>query len=136
VGPVQLKRIDKLNSKRIANTEYLQKEVAKLSWAKTLPKNENIIDTYFWCPLMVDEDKTGRTFDDLKAHLKKNNIGFRQRYQQPLYKQEVLKEVGLDYSEVYLPNVEAVAGKILGLPNHPGLNQEELDRIVDVLKSF
>ena len=85
---------------------------------------------------MVDEDKSGKTFDDLKAHLKKNNIGFRQRYQEPLYKQEVLKELGLDYSEVYLPNVEAVAGKILGLPNHPGLTQEELDRIVDVLKSF
>jgi perosamine synthetase len=136
MGRVQLKRLDELNAKRIANSEYLLNEISKLPWAKTTPKNERVKHTYFWCPLMVDEDKTDKNFEELKIHFQKNGIGFRQRYQAPLYKQEVLKGLGLDYSEVYLPNVEAVAGKILGLPNHPGLSQQELDRIVEVLKSF
>lgn len=136
MGSAQLRRLDELNSKRIANSEYLLKEIAKLPWAKTTHIEENVTHTYFWCPLMVDEDKTDKSFEELKTHLKKNNIGFRQRYQEPLYKQEVLKRLGLDYSNLCLPNVEAVAGRILGLPNHPGLTQEELDRVVEVLKLF
>lgn len=84
---------------------------------------------------MVDES-SGKTIESLKEHLQGNGIGFRHRYDEPLYKQPVLKKVGLDYSGVYLPNVEHVAGKVIGLPNHPGLRQDELDRVIEVLEGF
>jgi dTDP-4-amino-4,6-dideoxygalactose transaminase len=135
MGLVQLKRLDRLNTKRIENSEYLIKEASKLSWAKVPVLNPDIKHTYFWCPLMVNED-SGKSIEDLKEHLKNNSVGFRHRYQEPLYKQEVLRKLGLDYSGVHLKNVEAITGKILGLPNHPMLTSEELKRIVDVLKTF
>lgn len=135
MGIVQLKRLDGLNKKRIANSEYLIKEISKLDWAKVPALNPDIKHTYFWCPLMIKED-SGKSIDKLKKHLKNNGIGFRHRYQEPLYKQAVLKKLGLDYSGVHLKNAEAVTGKILGLPNHPMLTSEELTRIVDVLKTF
>jgi len=136
MGLVQLQKLEMLNAKRISNSKYLLKKAKELPWCIVPNSNALIGHTYFWCPLMVDESKSGKCFEDLKQHLNEKGIGFRQRYQEPLYKQEVLKNLGLDYSNAYLPNVEKIAGKILGLPNHPGLTQMELDRIVDALKSF
>jgi len=79
---------------------------------------------------------SGKSVIELKEHLQKNKIGFRHQYEAPLYQQPVLKKLGLDYSELHLPHVEKVAGQVIGLPNHSGLGQEELDRIVEVLEGF
>jgi len=136
MGMVQLKQLDALNARRIANSKYLLARLADLSWAKLLPMRPNVKHTYFWCPLMLAEDMTDKSLDELKKHLQNNRIECRQRYKEPLYKQEVLRNLGLDYSNIFLPNAESVAGKVLGLPNHPGLTKGSLDRIVKVLKSF
>ena len=85
---------------------------------------------------MVNEQKTDKGFEALKQHLKKNRIGFRCRYQEPLYRQVVLEKLGIDDSKLHCANAEAVAGKVLGLPNHPGLTRAQLDRVIEVLHSF
>jgi dTDP-4-amino-4,6-dideoxygalactose transaminase len=136
IGLVQLGKLNRLNEKRIANSTYLHQHINELSWTHIpLPKTK-VKHTFFWFPLMIDENKTENSFADLKQHLIINKVGHRLRYQEPLYRQEVLRKIGLDYSKVNHPNAEAVAGNILGLPNHPGLTKRELDRIVDVLRSF
>ena len=136
LGLVQLGRLDELNSRRISNSEYLNTAISKLDWTKTPEANREHTNTYFWCPLMIDETKTEKNIDDLKKHLVEHGIGFRQRYREPLYRQPVLKKMALDYSKLFLPNTEAVAGKIIGLPNHPGLSKSELNRIIEVINSF
>jgi len=136
MGLVQLDKLDMLNDNRIANSEYLIRHIEKFSWAR-IPVPKNMVKhTYFWCPVMIDENKAGKSFEDLKQHLIHNNIGHRLRYQEPLYKQNIFSKLGLDYSSVFLPNAERVAGKILGLPNHPRLTKGQLDRIVGALESF
>ncbi len=135
MGLVQLRKLDRLNERRIANSEYLIRAISDLPWAKVPLVDNSVKHTYFWCPIMVEEG-SGRSLDELKEHLRRNRIEFRYRYEQPLYRQEALARAGFDYSEVYLPNAEAVAGKILGLPNHPRLTKSDLDRIVEVLRSF
>lgn len=135
MGLVQLKRLDGLNEKRIKNSEYLLGSLRKLHWTHIPVLESKVKHTYFWCPVML-KPESGKTIDELKVHLNNNAIGFRLRYQEPLYKQPVLKKIGIDYSEVHLPNVESVAGKIIGLPNHPGLTESELDKIIDVMNTF
>jgi len=135
MGLVQLKKLDDLNKKRIENSEYILERIRALSWAEVPVASNSVRHTYFWCPVMV-RPESGKTIDELKEHLKNNEIGFRQRYQEPLYRQNVLKKIDLDYSHVNLPNAESVVGKVLGLPNHPGLTKQDLDRIIDVLKEF
>jgi dTDP-4-amino-4,6-dideoxygalactose transaminase len=136
MGLVQLKKLDTFNAARIDKSEYLLEEAKKLPWAIVpVPSRKRVKHTYFWCPLMVKES-SGKSIEQLKEHLSQNKVGFRQRYQEPLYRQSVLRNVGMDYSNVSLPNVEKVAGKIIGLPNHPGLTKEDLERIVAVLNSF
>lgn len=136
MGLVQLKKLDGFNRKRISNSEYLIKSIEKLQWAKIPVSKNPVKHTYFWCPLMLDKEKTNKSIEDLKRHLNDNRIGFRQRYKEPLYRQPVLKNLGLDCSDIFLPNVEKVAGELIGLPNHPGLERADLDRILNVLKSF
>jgi perosamine synthetase len=136
MGLVQLGKLESLNAKRIANSEYLLRALAGLPWAKVPVVNSGVRHTYFWCPVMVDEEGSGRTLEDLKEHLRVNGIEFRYRYEAPLYRQEALANAGLNYDGLYLPNAESVAGKILGLPNHPGLTKEQMDRIVEVLSAF
>jgi len=136
MGQVQLQKLDSLNQKRIANSEYLLSHIRRLPWAKVpVASRKQIKHTYFWCPVMMDEN-SNRGIEDLKAHLKKHRIGFRHRYREPLYKQSILASIGLDYSKVHLENVEKVAGNIIGLPNHPKLTQKQMERIVDVLRQF
>ncbi len=136
MGLVQIKKLDQNNAARIKNSEYLLDRVKELSWAVVpLPAQKNIRHTYFWCPVMVDPS-SGKDVEQLKEHLQKNKIGFRHRYKEPLYRQPVLKDMGLDYSEVFLPNAENAAGKVIGLPNHPGLTRDDLERITDVLREF
>jgi len=136
MGLVQLGKLDSFNAARISNSEYLLEKIADLPWAEIpAPSKEQVKHTYFWCPVMVN-DNYGKDVHDLKVHLRENRIGFRERYEAPLYRQPVLGRLGLDYGHTYLPNVEKVAGKIIGLPNHPGLGKSELDRVVEVLYGF
>ena len=135
LGLVQLKRLDELNEKRIANSRALVRHVQTLPWAIVPIPGEDVRHTFFWCPVMVSPE-SGRTVDDLKNHLNANGIGFRHRYAEPLYRQPALVQYGLDYSKVHLENVERLAGQVVGLPNHPGLTKVELDRICEVLEAF
>lgn len=136
MGLVQLDKLEDLNARRIANSRYLIDRLKPLAWAKVPVPDNNVTHTFFWCPLMVDEAASGKRFEALANHLKANGIEFRHRYAAPLYRQPVFKRLGLDMENVSLPNAEAVAGKVLGLPNHPAMTRDQLDRVVAVLEAF
>jgi|Deesub1362A_J573_1020465.scaffolds.fasta_scaffold00690_16 perosamine synthetase len=154
LGIVQLKKIDKLNNKRIKNSLYLINKLneRKIKWLRTPRLKKYIKHTFFWCPILIDEEKLGMTIKDLRKCLLSKGIETRHRYWQPLYKQEVLIKKNvysrefpfnskhykrkIDYSKIYLKNAETVAGKIIGLPNHPGLNRKDLDKIVQAIEEI
>jgi dTDP-4-amino-4,6-dideoxygalactose transaminase len=154
MGIVQLTRLEGLNAKRIENSLYLVNELKKrgIDWL-TLPMlREDVKHTFFWCPILIDEKKLDMSTQELIVKLREKGVETRHRYKEPLYKQKMLVEKNIypkgfpfnskyydrdiDYSALYLPNVEKVAGKIIGLPNHPKLGKEELDMVVDVIQSI
>jgi len=135
MGLVQLNKLDQFNNKRIENSEYIISAIKELPWAEVPVPTHQVKHTYFWCPLMV-KASSGQSIKALKEHLTSQKIGFRQRYIEPLYKQPVLKKLGLDYSKVHLPNAEKISGNIIGLPNHPGLTRDDLDRIIATIYAF
>jgi len=135
MGLVQLQKLDELNRMRIENSEYILSRARELPWAHIPVPEKNVKHTYFWCPVMVKAE-SGKTIGDLKNHLKENRIEFRQRYEAPLYKQPVMVKINPAYADLRLPNVEKVAGQVIGLPNHPGLKRQDLDKIIHVLTEF
>ena len=154
MGIVQLNKLDDLNARRIDNSLYLINELKKreIEWL-TLPRlRQDIKHTFFWCPILIDEEKLGISTQELIKELRDKGVETRHRYKEPLYKQKILVEKNaypkgfpfnseyydknIDYGSLHLPNVEKVAGKVIGLPNHPKLGKEELDRVVEVIESI
>jgi dTDP-4-amino-4,6-dideoxygalactose transaminase len=142
IGLIQLNKLDGLNARRIENSVYLITRLREtnIPWAKLPHLPPHIKHTFFWCPLFVDEKELGMSTPELIHRLREKGIETRHRYTAPLYRQEVLSTLEdsysanqYDYSKLFLRNAERVAGRIIGLPNHPGLGQRDLDHIVDVL---
>jgi perosamine synthetase len=153
IGLVQLKKLNGFNEKRIKNSLFILKALSNHSskWFTTPKIEKHIKHTFFWCPLIINVED-GFTSIEVTKKLRDKGIEVRQRYNEPLYKQKVLQdgnpypngcpftcqspEKTQDYKNLYLPNVESIAGNIIGLPNHPGLVQEDLDYIVEVCKTL
>jgi dTDP-4-amino-4,6-dideoxygalactose transaminase len=81
--------------------------------------------------------------------LKERGVETRHRYVDPLYEQPVFEEhrgfnSEFPWSEnprehtydLHLPNVEAVAGNTLGLPNHPALEEADIEYVIEAIQSF
>jgi dTDP-4-amino-4,6-dideoxygalactose transaminase len=150
IGIEQLKKLDSLNEKRIENSLYLidRLEKQKIPWLKIPILKDYIKHTFFWCPLFIDEERLGMTTKELIKYLRDSGIETRNRYWEPLYKQKILKDKNkyphrvffdnndVDYANVYLENVEMIAGRLIGLPNHPGLKNQDLDKIIDIISKI
>ena len=148
LGLSQLNRLDALNAMRIRNSEKLINVIKDIDWLTVPIVPEHITHTYFWCHILVDEGKLGMPTMDLIDALKEAGIETRNRYIEPLYKQPLLNEnkpeilkksTGdrlVDYKNLYLPNVERAAGKVIGLPNRPDISDKEIEYIAGKLHSL
>lgn len=130
IGIEQLKKLDSFNKKRIENSLYLAKNISEIS-IQLLPihKRERTKSVYFWFPISVSNYMRPK----FMKYLKDNGIGFRYRYDEPIYKQPIFKRT---YKNVYCKNAEFFSPRMLGLPNHPGLTKNELDKIIETVESF
>jgi perosamine synthetase len=150
MGLVQLKKLAALNRKRVQNSLYLLNALTKdrRTWFFTAKGQPDVNHTFFWCPLIINT-ADGYTTKDVVERLKKEGIEVRQRYQRPLYHQALIQDCSpypggcpfdcraevehQNYRNLSLPNAEALAGNIIGLPNHPGLTRDDLDYIVNTI---
>ena len=152
IGVVQLKKLDIFNEIRIKHSRFLMENLKDVDWFKLpeiKPYNKHV---FFWLPVLIDESKLEMSTLELRKRLFDSGVETRHRYNAPLYKQIMLLEKNaypkgcpfscpfygeeMDYSSIYLKNTEKIAGKVLGLPNHPGLDNEDLDRVIEVVKGI
>ncbi|AHE65632.1 DegT/DnrJ/EryC1/StrS family aminotransferase [Legionella oakridgensis] len=148
VGLTQLARLDEMNAARIKVCEQLIAAIKDIEWLTVPNIPKHVKHTYFWCHIGIDEEKLGMRTKALIQKLQEEEIEVRHRYEVPLYKQPLLNqnlpailklsagENLMDYGRQYLPNVEKLAGKVIGLPNRPDLTHEEISRIAYVLRSI
>lgn len=148
IGKIQIQRLDGLNDARIRNSERLIEKIRDIDWLETPKVPAHVGHTYFWCHILVDEECLGFDTQTLVVKLAAKGIETRNRYTEPLYKQPVLnanlpKMLALsgganlpDYGSMYLPCVERVAGRVIGLPNRPDMTEEEIDKVATVLRSI
>lgn len=147
IGIEQLKRLDGLNDRRAKNTYEIMERIKDVPWL-TIPKiPDHIKHTFFWLHILIDEEKLGMDTPALIELLKKKGVETRNRYVEPLYKQPILTtkippilkllagDNFPDYGSLHLPNVEKIAGSIIGLPNRPDMSPEEVDYVVNIIKS-
>ena len=149
IGAAQVERLPGFNERRREVTERLREELADVDWLRNVTVRDYVDHAYFWAPFEVDEDAAGMGGKEVWAALKERGVESRHRYNIPLYDQPVFEEhMGFNGSfpwsenendhdyDLSLPNVEDVVGRMIGLPNHPNITDEEVDYVIETVRSF
>ena len=149
IGSAQVDRLAGFNQRRREISERLFEELSGLDWLRPAVVRDYVDHAYFWAPFEIDTDAIGMSGKEVWRELKDRGVETRHRYVDPLYDQPVFaehrgfnsdfpwsaNEHAHDY-DLSLPNVEAVAGNTIGLPNHPGLDDEDVDYVVETVQAF
>jgi perosamine synthetase len=150
MGLVQLKKLDRLNQKRIENAAYLTQLLQEIECVETPyapPEGKHVYNQYI---IKVKEEIIGMSRGsfrealmergiysdpvfDTPMHLEKsymNKVGFGKRcpFECPHYKNKV------EYKEGLCPTSEKVLKQVLGLSVHSGLKKEDMDKIAEAIK--
>ncbi|MEF8779039.1 MAG: DegT/DnrJ/EryC1/StrS family aminotransferase [Natronomonas sp.] len=149
IGTAQVDRLSEFNERRREISERLFEALGDLEWLEPATVREYVEHAYFWAPFEVDTDAIGMSGKAVWRELKQRGVETRHRYVDPLYEQPVFAEhrgfnSEFPWSEnprehaydLHLPNVEAIAGNTLGLPNHPGLEEDDIAYVIDTVRSF
>jgi perosamine synthetase len=150
IGTKQVDRLEGFNERRTEISERLFDELADIEWLEAATVRDYVDHAYFWAPFEIDEEAIGMSGKEVWAELKERGVETRHRYVKPLYRQPVfLERRGFngefpwtandndhDYAELHLETVEDVAGRTIGLPNHPNLTEEDIDYVVETIRDF
>jgi dTDP-4-amino-4,6-dideoxygalactose transaminase len=72
--------------------------------------------------------------DGLRSHLQNAGIGTEIYYPIPLHRQACFQSLG--YTDGSLPETERASREVMSLPVFPGMNQAELESVVQQVRSF
>lgn len=149
LGSAQVDRLDGFNRRRREISLRLFDELEDLPWLEPATVRDHVEHAFFWAPFEVREEAIGASGKDVWRGLKEQGVETRHRYTVPLYDQPVFGEHrgfnsefpwsanpnDRDY-DLELPNVEAVAGCTIGLPNHPNLTDDDVEFVVETVREF
>ncbi|GAB4363807.1 MAG: DegT/DnrJ/EryC1/StrS family aminotransferase [Bryobacter sp.] len=127
---VKLKYLDVWTAARQDNANYYERGLAASGANVITPlvapyQNRHVFNQY---TLLVDNR------DDLKQKLATVGIGTEIYYPLPLHLQECFAYLG--YREDSLPVAEKLAGRVLSIPVHPELSQDDLDYVIEQIAAL
>jgi perosamine synthetase len=129
IGIEQLKKLDEMNEKRRRNAEYFDRNIKAKGIVKPFVDG-NVKHVYHQYVLRI-EDETGMTRDEFAEYLTSKGVGNAVHYPLPVYLQPFYRKLG--FEKGLCPIVEEIARKVISIPVHPKLSEEELKYIVDVI---
>lgn len=126
---VKLKRLDEYAAARQAAADFYDQTLAGLDWIQTPvlhPKSTHVFHQY---TLLV---KNGQR-DALQTYLQQKGVPTMIYYPVPLYAQDAFRP----FTDLtHLPITEQLCQEVLSLPIHTELDSEQLNYIVESVKSF
>ena len=117
IGRVQLKQLDEMNGRRREIAQMYKNSIGEENF---LIENSKGISVYHQIVLK------NKNRDKIIECLKKNEIGYAIHYQIPIHKQPLYLSYGLNF-----PKSEDFCTKILSLPSHPLLTNENVKVICE-----
>lgn len=150
VGAQQVNRLDGFNKRRTEISERLFAELDGVAWVDAATVRDYVDHAYFWAAFEIDEDAIGMSGKDVWAGLRDRGVETRHRYTKPLYRQPIFLEHrgfngrfpwsandnDYEYADLHLDTVEDIAGRTIGLPNHPNLTEEDVEYVIETIKNF
>jgi len=129
MGLVQLKKIEWLNGRRIENARFYNENI-KIEGLEKPKERKNVKHVYHQYVLRVENDFP-MSRDELSKYLTEKGVGNAIHYPKPVYLQPLY--INLGYSEGLCPAAEEASRKVISIPVHPLLTDNELRYIVDVI---
>jgi len=131
VGSVQLKKLDKSNERRRKNASALTRGIEKIS-GLTPPYVKDYMKHVFYQYVIRVEEKYLMARDKLVEYLRDKGVGVAVHYPTPIYRQPFYKESG--YGKTVCPMAEDASKRVLSLPVHPSVNEDDIAYILNVLE--
>jgi perosamine synthetase len=132
IGLVQLGNLEGFVQKRICNAEFLNSHLKKTG-ITTPYKPENVRHVYNQYVVKVEQDAPASR-ETLMEYLQANGIASAVHYPKPVYEQPLYRELG--YTNESCPVSEDVSRRVMSLPVHPSLTEEDLQYIAKTINSF
>ena len=126
---VKLKRLDEYAAARQAAADFYDQALAGLDWIQTPVRHPKSTHVFHQYTLLV---KNGQR-DALQTYLQQKGVPTMIYYPVPLYEQDAFRP----FTEMkHLPVTEQLCQEVLSLPIHTELDSEQLNYIVESVKSF
>lgn len=131
MGSLMLKYMDELVEKRKRVYEIYKERLSDVPGISFSPDPEtNVTYNYAYVPILIDEQKFGKSRDALYAELKEYNV-FARRYFYPLLNEfACYRSVPIS---VPLDVAKRVSEQVITLPTYADLEEEAVQRICDIL---
>jgi len=128
MGLIQLNRLTEFLASRKANAEFFADKlgmVPEVEIPHVPPQHSHAYNLYtLRC----------QRRDELQEYLKDRDIGTGIHYPRGLHQQPYYREIGL--GEYSLPVTEKASEEVLSIPVHPGLTEEDLEKIAENIQKF
>jgi perosamine synthetase len=128
IGLAQLDRLDELNSRRVSNAGYLSEGLSGLEWLEAPYVPEGFTHVFHQYTVRIEASMR----DMVAEKLKKQDVDSAVIYPLVVYKQPLYE--GLGYGDSGCPAAEETCGRVLSLPVHPSLEDDELELIVKAVR--
>ena len=133
-GLLNLKQVDDAIAKRKATAEKYRAALKDVPGIRLLNDVEGVHHNYAYFPIFIDEKAYGMSRDDLYAKLQEHDI-FGRRYFYPLISTFSAYKGLESANPKNLPIAHKLADQVLCLPMFAGLDEEGVNRVIDVVKN-
>lgn len=131
IGLKQLKKLDENIVKRRKNASFLSEEIAKINGIQVPITRNDVEHSFHQYSILLDLAEFRCSRDEFVKAIKMENVGCAVHYPIPLTKQPAFKEMATG-----CPVAEDAAERILSLPVHPHLSQDDLHCIVKATRKI
>ncbi len=132
IGREQLKRLDDMVTLRRRNAGILNRGLADVPGIRLQKITSGGEHAWHQYCVVVEPESFGCTRDELADRLKEKGVATGVHYPRGLHQQPVFEAL---YGKCRLPNTEYLAEHILALPVHHGLTEEDINRIIQEIRS-
>jgi dTDP-4-amino-4,6-dideoxygalactose transaminase len=133
-GLLQLKYVDEAISKRRQVAMIYRKELKDVTGISFMEDMKDVKHNYSYFPIFIDETAYGMTRDELYFKLREKNI-FGRRYFYPLISEFATYRGLPSARKENLPNAHKLADSVICLPMYHELQTEDIDRVIELIKT-
>lgn len=130
MGICNLRHIDQeIEKRKKVYNRYIER-LSNIDGVKLPVQSENVKFNYAYLPILFDKDVFGKTRDELKEQLEKENIYTRKYFYPLINDYDCYKE---KYSSKETPVAKMVSDRVLTVPMFADLDLNDVDKICDII---